>query len=145
MVNAGNWLRVENSVRTTAFSLQTDVEIYTGTYGILTLPDVNNNAVEITLEEGGNIEVPKWFWKIVRNPLTDEGIALITLNNPFARSFDEEERLCEDICVSSRWFQAAFENFARGFTYCCSVESLMETIPFIPSEAAASGILHYRR
>lgn len=143
VVNAGNWLRVENAARSKASKLKSDLTIFTGTYGVLTLPDVNNNQVEITLESGGNIEVPKWFWKIIQNKSTNEGIALITLNNPFVTSIGASERLCTDICTSSGWYQESFDNFAKGLTYCCSVADLMSTIGFIPSEASVSGVLNY--
>lgn len=143
VVNAGNWLRVENAARDKAAALQEDLEIYTGTYGIMTLPDVNNNQVEITLEEGGNIEVPKWFWKIIKNPRTNEGIALISLNNPFVTSLTEEEKLCTDNCAYSGWYQEAYDNFARGYTYCCEVSDLMATVEFIPSDAAVAGVLNF--
>lgn len=143
VINNGNWVRVENAVRRKAAAMEIDLVIYTGTFGILSLPDINNNQVQITLEGGGNIEVPKWFWKIIRNPLTDEGIALITLNNPFVDSIANSERLCTDICRVTGWFQEAFQDFSRGFTTCCSVIDLGFTINFIPDEAIARGILHF--
>lgn len=143
MVNAGNWLRVENAARSKASSLKTDLDIWQGTFDILELPDINGNPVKITLEEGGNIEVPKWFWKIIRNPTTNAGIALLSLNNPFVSTLNESERLCRDICSSSGWFQEAYNNFEKGYTTCCAVEDLMQAIPFIPREAAASSILNY--
>lgn len=143
VVNAGNWLRVENAARSKAAALKVDLDIWTGTYGILTLPDVNNNEVEISLEAGGNIEVPKWFWKIIRDPSNSQGIALITLNNPFVTSINDSELLCRDICSSSGWYQEAYASFDRGYTYCCSVSDLMAAIPFIPSDASASGILNF--
>ena len=140
VVNAGNWLRVENAARSKASQLGVDLEIYTGTYDVMTLPDVNNNQVKITLEAGGNIEVPKWFWKIIRNPSTNQGIALVTLNNPFVTSTDT---ICRDICSSSGWFQDAYNNYEKGYTYCCAVSDLMSAVPFIPSEANVSAVLNY--
>lgn len=141
VANAGNWLRVENAARSIASKLQVELDIFTGTFGILTLPDVNGNPVEITLEAGGNIEVPKWFWKIIRNPQTNSGIALITLNNPFVTSINDSERLCQNVCATTGWHVEEYNNFAKGYTYCCEVGDLMQTIPFIPSEAAVSSIL----
>lgn len=141
VVNAGNWLRVENLARRMASSLQTEFDIYTGTFDILKLPDINGNPVEITLEAGGNIEVPKWFWKIIRNPEDNSGIAFVTLNNPFVEEIEDSEKLCQDICKSTGWYAEAFDNFRRGYTYCCEVGELMKTIQFIPKEAAVSEVL----
>lgn len=143
VVNAGNWIRVENAARKKASALQADVLIFTGTFGILTLPDVNGNQVEITLEAGGNIEVPKWFWKIIKNPATNAGIALVTLNNPFVTSIGANEYLCDDICATSGWSSSHYSDFSKGFTYCCAVNDLMATVSFIPSEASSSSILQF--
>lgn len=142
VVNNGNWLRVENVVRLKASLLQEDLEIFTGTFGVLTLNDVHGNKVEMSLETGG-IEVPKWFWKIIQRPAADEGIAFVTLNNPFVRIFDESERICKDVCIEYGWYQEAFDNFARGYTYCCAVEELMEIVRFIPEEASCAHILQF--
>ncbi|XP_059620187.1 uncharacterized protein LOC132264119 [Phlebotomus argentipes] len=140
--NGGNWLRVENAARTKAHNMQQDLLIFTGTFDILTLPHVNGQQIPLTLESGG-IEVPKWFWKIIKSTTNNAAIALITLNNPFATSISANELLCTDICSSSGWADSYFSNFARGYTYCCNVMALMSRIPWIPSEASANNILNW--
>lgn len=140
VVNAGNWLRVENAARDKASSSQTDLLIFTGNEEILTLPHLDGREISITLESGGNIEVPKWFWKIIKNPLTNSGIALITLNNPFAISVNS---LCSDICSSYGWSNVNYSDYSKGFTYCCSVQSLMAAVPGIPTEASVANILSF--
>lgn len=138
VVNSGNWVRIENAARSKASSSQENLIIFTGTEGILTLPHLDGREIPISLEGQGNIEVPKWFWKIIKNPLTNSGIALITLNNPFATSVDS---LCSDICSSYGWDNINYSDYSKGFTYCCSVESLIAVVPCIPSEANVGSIL----
>lgn len=140
VVNAGNWLRVENAARIKAASSQNDLLIFTGNEEILTLPHVDGREILITLESNGNIEVPKWFWKIIKNPLNNSGIALITLNNPFATTI---EQLCLDICSTYGWDNINYSDYSKGFTYCCSVASLMAAVPGIPSEASVGSILTF--
>lgn len=140
VVNAGNWLRVENAARDKAASSQINLLIFTGNEDLLTLPHLDGREISITLETGGNIEVPKWFWKIIKNPITNSGIALITLNNPFATSVNS---LCSDICSSYGWDNINYSDFSKGFTYCCSVQSLMAAVPGIPSEANVASILTF--
>ncbi|GAB0091767.1 DNA/RNA non-specific endonuclease [Sergentomyia squamirostris] len=140
--NGGNWLRVEDKTRTKAHNIQQDLLIFTGTFDILTLPHVNGQQIPLTLEAGG-IEVPKWYWKIVKSTTNNAAIALITLNNPFATSISANELLCPDICSSSGWGDSNFSNFARGYTYCCNVQNLMSRITWIPSEASANNVLNW--
>lgn len=86
--NGGNWVRVENAARNKAANLKQDVLIFTGTYGILSLPNENNTQIPLTLEANG-IEVPKWYWKIIKASHLNAAIVLIGLNNPFATSLVE--------------------------------------------------------
>ncbi|XP_055701132.1 uncharacterized protein LOC129800628 [Phlebotomus papatasi] len=140
--NGGNWLRVENAARQKAHNMQQDLLIFTGTFDILTLPHVNGQQIPLTLEAGG-IEVPKWYWKIIKSTANNAAIALITLNNPFATSISANELLCTDICSSSGWGQSNFNNFAHGYTYCCNVMTLRNRITWIPSEASANNVLNW--
>lgn len=140
VVNAGNWVRVENAARSKASSSQSDLVIFTGTAEVLTLPHLDGREILISLEGQGNIEVPKWFWKIIKNPSTNLGIALITLNNPFVSSVNV---LCSDICSSYGWDNVNYSDYSKGYTYCCSVDSLLGVVSGIPNEATVDGILSF--
>ncbi|XP_052563976.1 uncharacterized protein LOC120425286 isoform X2 [Culex pipiens pallens] len=141
-VNAGNWLRVEDAVRAVSNRLQEDVLIFTGNQGIMTLPNVSGQQIPITLEAGG-IQAPKWYWKIVKSPSTNAGIALVTNNDPFRTSMPATEMLCSNVCATYGWANANYANFAQGYTYCCTVAALMKAIPAIPVEASVANVLAF--
>lgn len=126
-INGGNWNRVENLARMYAQQEQTNLDIYTGTYGQLALPSSNGDLVSLHLSESNQIQVPEYLWKIVHNAQRNAAIVFITLNNPFAGRTSNREQLCPDICEQSgiNFPQTA----RRGFTYCCSYESFAPHIP----------------
>lgn len=125
-INGGNWNRVENHARQLAQQEQTNLDIYTGTYGQLSLPSSSGDLVPLYLSESEQIEVPEYLWKVVYNPHRSAAIVFITLNNPFAGRSDARE-LCPDVCAQSgiNFSQTA----RRGFTYCCSYDSFERYIP----------------
>lgn len=141
-VNAGNWLRVEDAARTIAAKLQENILIFTGVHDILSLPDVNGKSVPIILEAGG-IETPKWFWKIIKSTKSNSGVALISLNNPFATVLPPTEMLCPDVCQATGWSNVQYNDFTKGFTYCCTVADLMKAVSSIPVEAAVANTLNF--
>lgn len=137
-VNGANWVRVESLARNQAVRMQKSLQVYTGTHEVLTL-----DGVQMKFMENGFVEVPKYFWKVLRDPDTGKGIGLITFNNMFATA---HEKICPDICTSSKWNHRhagtnGFSDFSRGFTYCCDVNELRKKIPNIPSAMATTGVM----
>lgn len=124
-INGGNWNRVENAARQLAAQEQTNLDIYTGTYGQLSLVSSNGDLVPLYLSETDQIEVPEYLWKIVYNPRTNAAIVFITSNNPFIRRSDIHQ-LCPDVCQQSG---VDFQQSARrGFTYCCTYDSFARQV-----------------
>lgn len=144
VINAGNWLRVENAARTIATNMQEDLVIINGVHRILTLPHVNGQQIPITLEAGGNIEVPQWYYKVIRSAATNSAIALVTLNDPFVTSIPANQIPCTDICLQTGWHHANYNNFALGRTICCSIADLRNSEPTVPAEASAANVLTWR-
>ncbi|XP_052895833.1 uncharacterized protein LOC128303020 [Anopheles moucheti] len=141
-VNAGNWLIVEKIARNIADRLQNDVTVYTGTFDTLTLPHANGTQVPITLSANG-ITVPKWTWKVIKSPSANAAIAFVTSNDPYRTSIAPGELLCSDICREYGWYNDSFDTLAKGFTYCCSVQSLLAKVDSVPIEAIAANVLPF--
>lgn len=119
---------------------QEDILIFQGGHGILQLPHRNGTLIPMSLEDGG-IEVPQLFWKIIKSPNMNSGIAFVTLNNPFKTSLQPNDYICDNVCVQYGWQAEQYLNFARGYTYCCTIADLMNAIPDIPNEARVGTVL----
>ncbi|XP_061500725.1 uncharacterized protein LOC1275759 isoform X1 [Anopheles gambiae] len=141
VVNGGNWLRVENAARKVAIQLNDTVDVYSGVYDVLQLPNKKGNLVSLSLGDDGVVPVPKWLWKVVVHRPSNKGIVLITLNNPFATS---AETLCEDICSRYGWNQKEFQDLRKGFTYCCSVSEAQKSITLISKSIKCNSVLALR-
>ncbi|XP_050340474.1 uncharacterized protein LOC126766815 [Bactrocera neohumeralis] len=67
--NAGNWSRIEDGVRQFAHDNNSTLLCWTGTWGVCTLPDVNNIQQELYLkndkQDNNVVPVPKLFYRIV--------------------------------------------------------------------------------
>lgn len=131
VVNNGNWKSVETAIRNAAFNYGTQVKIWTGGSGVLSLNDTNGTPQNIYLSSS-KLPVPKFTWKVVQNMDSLHAIAFVTLNNPFVQNIKASDKLCIDICGSYGWNNPAFLNSSKGFTYCCDVNSLRIFIPTIP-------------
>ncbi|KAF5286013.1 hypothetical protein FQR65_LT13010 [Abscondita terminalis] len=132
-INAGNWLKIEAMVRKLAGKLKIPLQIFTGSHDVLSLPDINNNPVEIYLDSDNRIPVPKYLWKVVYNEATQEGIALIAINNPFLKSVSAHDIICPNICDEYYWDSPAFKTIHKGYLFCCNVMELKRVVPTIPN------------
>lgn len=132
-INNGNWKHIESELRSKADKLKTDLKIFTGGFKVLEL-----EGQRITLTSDG-LEVPAWTWKIVQDSSSDSGIAFVTYNNPYAN--EVPELLCNDICSQSGWDWKARQTFSKGYTVCCEVGDLMNSIPAVPREAKALNVM----
>jgi DNA/RNA endonuclease G (NUC1) len=107
--NGGNWEKLKSSVRDYVNKTKLDHEVYTGTYGVATLPNVNGVETELYLYVDVNnnkaIPVPKLFWKAVYDPKSQAGVVVVGINNPFVTNLQEEYLICEDVCSKISWLQ----------------------------------------
>ncbi len=129
--NNGNWKELEMAVRNLAARRKADYTIYTGTYGILTLPDVKGQQKPINLADY-RIPVPKYFWKVIHDPTAKKATAVIGINNPHLAKIKDEDVFCPDICNQISWIKFERKIIARGFTFCCNVPSLHKVISYSP-------------
>lgn len=143
--NGGNWNEVEQSVRQLASDRDLDLEVYTGTHGVMTLPHATSGKqTEVYLySENGKqaIPVPRLYWKVVYDRRTKAGIALVGLNNPYNKAVSEDV-LCTDVCnqltFSITWNRT---DLVQGYGYCCEVNELRKTVKNIPNIAVNSVLL----
>ena len=145
--NSGNWNFLENAVRSMVELQQFGpyAEIYTGTFGIMELPDINNNLQEIWLsgnQENQRVPVPKYFWKIIYEPETQLGVVLIGVNNPhLAPEEVTSHKICPEISDHPLILELSDpESITKGVCYACSVPDAQKVITDFP-DLEVSGIL----
>jgi len=142
--NGGNWELLESSVRNYADNNKLDLEVYTGTYGVATLPNVNGVETELYLYVDVNnnkgIPVPKFYWKAVYDPKGQRGVVFVGINNPYVNNPQGGYLICTDICSKISWVHWDPKNIARGYSYCCEVDDFRSTVKYLP-QFSVSGLL----
>uniref|UniRef100_A0A1B0CE89 Alkaline nuclease n=1 Tax=Lutzomyia longipalpis TaxID=7200 RepID=A0A1B0CE89_LUTLO len=137
--NAGNWERVESSVRRMVSQRNTNLKLYTGTYGVMTLPDINGEHQEIYLHfdenNNGQIPVPKLYYRVIYEESTKRGIVLIGVNNIHITVDEIEEQgyiICEDVADKINWVNWDRFNLDLGYSYACEVEEFAKVVDHLP-------------
>lgn len=139
-VNNGNWGDVEEKVRSFASIYKVNLTIFTGTYGTLKLCE---NCPDLTLDNG-NIPVPKWLWKVVKDPKADRAIAFVVSNNPFML----DNRICGSQDKLYDWPLSEslhVKTNKRVVASVCTVDELKHVVKHVPQQASASGDLKGRK
>merc|ERR1712002_190777 len=139
--NNGNWKALEMAVRKLASSLGRDLHVVTGTYDILQYPNSKKKMTDIFLEEEQSlVPAPKYYWKLVRDPINDTAAVFIGLNNPHIKK--APRKLCKDRCSEmSSWVKWSTDRLEAGYMYCCSVEDASKRIKAIPKLTETGGLL----
>lgn len=131
--NGVNWVGLENGARDFVVDKAIDAIVYTGTHGVMKLADVNGNMVEIYLHNKNQLPVPRFFWKIIYDPIGNAGVAVVGVNNPHVQEINETYQLCpalDNPTILDRVSQP--ENIERGYIYACRVEDLSAAVPEVP-------------
>ncbi|KAH8270532.1 hypothetical protein KR018_011219 [Drosophila ironensis] len=146
--NAGNWERIEDSVRKFVADENLTVDCYTGTWGVSTLPDVNGIARELYLDfdenNNGLVPVPKLYFRVVVDRKSRKGIVLIGVNNPHAdiEQVEREYVICQDIGDQVTWISWTKEDLKKGYSYACTVKDFTAVVKDLPLEnLEVEGIL----
>lgn len=133
--NGGNWNTMEGDCRKFASKRNLDLIIYTGSYGISTLPNNQGVQKELYLWNRSNqqrgIPVPALFYRVVYDPKSKAGVAFIGLNNPYKKNV-QEDIICRDVCDKINWVTWEKNSLYLGYSYCCEVDDLRKTITTIP-------------
>uniref|UniRef100_A0A1B0D5G0 DNA/RNA non-specific endonuclease domain-containing protein n=1 Tax=Phlebotomus papatasi TaxID=29031 RepID=A0A1B0D5G0_PHLPP len=137
--NGGNWERVESSVRRMVSARNTQLEIYTGTYGIMTLPDMNGENHEIFLHfdenNNGQIPVPKLYYRVLYERSTRRGIVIVGVNNihiTVDEMIDQNYILCEDVADKIDWINWDRFNVNVGYSYACDYSEFASIVGHLP-------------
>lgn len=129
--NGGNWNTLEMNVRSMASARGLNLLVWTGTHGVSKLPhSVTGEPTELYLYVDANnnrgLPVPEWYWKVVYDPATREGVALLTLNNPYQDTFDQ---ICTNVCDQITWLTWQPTDQKLGYSYCCNVAEFLTVVP----------------
>lgn len=88
------------------------------------------------------IIVPEFFYKLIKDTVTNEGFVLVTSNNPFLDTMVNShfEMMCsENLCA----FSSVLQRSANGYTYCCDVEEFLNNLRNL-YHIDFDGIIDYR-
>ncbi|GJQ77096.1 hypothetical protein Trydic_g23667 [Trypoxylus dichotomus] len=137
--NEGNWLSLEMDIRRFVTSTRQTIQIYTGTFGISTLPHENTGEqIQLFLFVSGDgnraIPVPQLFWKVIYEPNSRRGSVFLGVNNPYI-TLDEVEgqKICRDVSDQIPWLTWSAANITGGISYACTVDEFR----------AATGLLQH--
>lgn len=118
-VESGNWKRVSEVARQMASqSAFENVDIWTGAYLQLYLPNEKNKTTYVSLPQG--IKPSQFLFKVVYNQVANSGMVFVTVNNPYLTQADERNVICKENSIC-KTFYPEFANFAAGYTYCCNL------------------------
>jgi len=138
--NGGNWKALELDVRNLATRLKRDLQVTTGTFGILEYPDAHQRSTSIFLSSSSYVPAPKLFWKVVLDPATGQSAAFMGLNDPHATV--APKNLCKNRCIEmSSWLHLEFDDLDSGYVYCCSVPDAHRIIKSMPAVPENSRLL----
>lgn len=119
-----------------AISRDVELRIYTGTFGVTTLADVNGvqQPIYLAFDENNNglIPVPKYYWMLVHDTAADVATAVLGINNPHNR-VTPEDVLCPSVCDQVPWVDWSLTDVVKGYTFCCTAAELHKAIDYAPN------------
>lgn len=136
--NNGNWLQVEIGIKKFIAKRNVDTHVYTGTYGVMTHPDVYGRERKLYLswsKSGAHqIPVPRFYYKVVIAEEINAGIVLIGINNPYAKldAIEAYDILCPDVSDQIKYIEWDRRNITAGYSYACSVADFTKVVKDLP-------------
>ncbi|XP_016843231.1 uncharacterized protein LOC107981594 [Nasonia vitripennis] len=136
--NSGNWMIAEAAVRNLTSWRQLDLLVYAGVHGVTSLPDVEGVEQPLYLLVNATekaFPVPRFYWKIIHDPVGNRATAFVGLNEPYASEITEDMYLCPDVSQQEGFSWIGWEprNIEKGVSYVCSVAELRKSVPTIPA------------
>lgn len=138
--NGGNWLAIEHGVKKFIEKRNIDTDLFTGTYGIFTYPDVRGKEQQIYLawdkkKENRRIPVPRFYYKVIIAEEIEAGIVFIGVNHPYLtmKQIKNEYILCPDVSAKVNYINWDRNNITAGYSYACSVNEFVKVVTDLPS------------
>lgn len=132
--NSLNWVSVEISSRRLASNRGITMDVYTGTFGITTLPDDHSVNHEIFIDfRNRQVPVPMLYYKILVNRADQSGVVLLGVNN-YHLTLQEIQRdyiICNDVSDRIDYVSWSRTNLARGYGYACEVNDFLRRVPHV--------------
>ncbi|XP_064545145.1 uncharacterized protein LOC135433117 [Drosophila montana] len=142
--NGGHWATVEVTARRLVARLGLSVNVYTGTYGVMPLPNVAQTTFHLATDINCNgvLAVPLLYYRLlIDRKYPSRGLALVGVNNPSATLSQilESYMICDPVDLELvpsffRWLQA--EDLRKGYLYACRVSDLAKAVGHLPPELA---------
>lgn len=138
-LNGKDWNQIEIDVRDYASNNGVELHVWTGTWQVTTLRHVVTNAqtdIYLYVDESTNgtaLPVPAVFWKVVLEPSTKKGVALLGVNNPYVSLTN---KLCPDVSQNLTWLHIPQE----GPCYACTIDHFKMKV-FNISTVVDNGLL----
>ncbi|CAG9858194.1 unnamed protein product [Phyllotreta striolata] len=134
--NGYNWERAESDTRNFADSRNVDLKVWTGTYGVTTLPsEETDEDIKLYLYSSGSergIPVPAIYWKLVYEPITKRAIVLIGVNNPYETEFSKYV-ICPDVSRNVDWLDWRATDLKDGYSYACTLSTFRKVVTYAPN------------
>lgn len=140
--NGGHWAVVEDATRRFVARSGLSVSVYTGTYGVMSLPDAAETSFHLASDPNNNdvLAVPALFYRLmVDNDKPRHGLALMGVNNPFATldQIRHKYMICDPLNRElfpwlRRWLQN--ENLKKGYLYACTVADVAKVLGHLPRQ-----------
>nr|AKB95588.1 DNA/RNA non-specific endonuclease [Sesamia inferens] len=107
--NAGDWAALEDGLRRRVQARGGKVTVYTGTHGVMTLPDKRGHMQEVYLHADANnnldVPVPMYFYKLVYDKQQKTAAVFISINSSFYNETLINTLLfCDNICDGNSQF-----------------------------------------
>lgn len=112
------------------------VDLYTGTFGVLSLKNNEGEQVDLYLKEN-KFPVPKYIWYVVRSE--NRATAFAILNRASMSEKDrQKDSFCTSKCEEITWLTNLLENknykkVENGYVLCCEFHEFKRTIGDMPN------------
>ncbi|XP_053665638.1 uncharacterized protein LOC128714782 [Anopheles marshallii] len=122
-----------------------EVEIYTGAHGVMTLQDKHNQSAEVYLVRENRFPVPRLHWTVVRS--LERAVAFAVFGkSPQTEQEQDRRSFCTDLCEQISWLKKLHENDAwqdgrAGYVLCCELEDFRRTVKEMPPISGVKAVL----